>query len=48
MLTRSRVATMLPEQGLERARRFYAEQLGAAPGEERPGGLRVEEEEQWA
>jgi catechol 2,3-dioxygenase-like lactoylglutathione lyase family enzyme len=47
MLKQSRVATMLPEPGLERARRFYAEKLGLPPVEERPGGLRVEEE-QWA
>lgn len=47
MLKHSRVATKLPEQDLERARRFCAEKLGLAPGQERPGGLRVEEE-QWA
>jgi catechol 2,3-dioxygenase-like lactoylglutathione lyase family enzyme len=35
-----RVATRLPAQDLERARRFYAEKLGLEPSEERPGGLR--------
>jgi catechol 2,3-dioxygenase-like lactoylglutathione lyase family enzyme len=34
-----RVATRLPAQDLERARRFYAEKLGLEPSEERPGGL---------
>jgi catechol 2,3-dioxygenase-like lactoylglutathione lyase family enzyme len=34
------VATRLPAQDLERARRFYAEKLGLEPLEERPGGLR--------
>jgi tRNA-Thr(GGU) m(6)t(6)A37 methyltransferase TsaA len=34
------VATRLPAQDLERARRFYAEKLGLEPVEERPGGLR--------
>ncbi|MER6959559.1 MULTISPECIES: VOC family protein [unclassified Streptomyces] len=38
-LTRSRVATRLPAQDLERARRFYAERLGLHPVDERPGGL---------
>jgi catechol 2,3-dioxygenase-like lactoylglutathione lyase family enzyme len=33
------VATRLPAQDLERARRFYAEKLGLEPVEERPGGL---------
>jgi catechol 2,3-dioxygenase-like lactoylglutathione lyase family enzyme len=33
------VATRLPASDLERARRFYAEQLGLEPSEERPGGL---------
>jgi catechol 2,3-dioxygenase-like lactoylglutathione lyase family enzyme len=33
------VATRLPAQDLERARRFYAEKLGLEPAEERPGGL---------
>ena len=42
MLARSRVATRLPAQDLERARRFYAEKLGLEPVEEREGGLRYE------
>jgi catechol 2,3-dioxygenase-like lactoylglutathione lyase family enzyme len=40
VLADGRVATRLPAQDLERARRFYAEKLGLAPVEERPGGLR--------
>lgn len=40
MLGDARVATRLPTQDLERARRFYAEKLGLEPAEERPGGLR--------
>jgi catechol 2,3-dioxygenase-like lactoylglutathione lyase family enzyme len=40
MLADERVATRLPAQDLERARRFYAEKLGLEPVEERPGGLR--------
>ena len=40
MLGDSDVATRLPAQDLERARRFYAEKLGLEPVEERPGGLR--------
>lgn len=40
MLENSDVATRLPAQDLERARRFYAEKLGMEPVEERPGGLR--------
>ena len=39
-LAGGRVATRLPAQDLERARRFYAEKLGLEPVEERPGGLR--------
>ena len=39
MLAESDVATRLPAQDLERARRFYAEKLGLEPVEERPGGL---------
>jgi catechol 2,3-dioxygenase-like lactoylglutathione lyase family enzyme len=39
MLTHARVATRLPAQDLDRARRFYAEKLGLEPAEERPGGL---------
>jgi catechol 2,3-dioxygenase-like lactoylglutathione lyase family enzyme len=38
-LTDGRVATRLPAQDLERARRFYSEKLGLEPVEERPGGL---------
>lgn len=34
------VATRLPAQDLQRARKFYAEKLGLEPIEERPGGLR--------
>ena len=39
MLARGRVATRLPAQDLNRARRFYAEKLGLEPADERPGGL---------
>lgn len=39
MLDQSHVATRLPAQDLNRARRFYAEKLGLEPIEERPGGL---------
>ena len=39
-LSRVAVATRLPAQDMRRARRFYAEQLGLEPAEERPGGLR--------
>jgi catechol 2,3-dioxygenase-like lactoylglutathione lyase family enzyme len=39
MLQAGFVATRLPAQDLERARRFYAEKLGLEPSEERPGGL---------
>lgn len=39
MLGQGRVATRLPAQDLERARRFYAEKLGLEPVDERPGGL---------
>ncbi|MEU5810989.1 VOC family protein [Streptomyces sp. NPDC047718] len=39
LLARGRVATRLPARDLERARRFYAEQLGLEPVDERPGGL---------
>ena len=38
-LASGRVATRLPAQDLDRARRFYAEKLGLEPAEERPGGL---------
>jgi catechol 2,3-dioxygenase-like lactoylglutathione lyase family enzyme len=39
-LKRSHVVTKLPAQDLERARRFYRDQLGLEPVEERDGGLR--------
>ncbi|WP_367325544.1 VOC family protein [Streptomyces sp. HUAS ZL42] len=38
-LARGRVATRLPAQDLDRARRFYSERLGLEPVDERPGGL---------
>lgn len=38
-LARARVATRLPARDLDRARRFYREQLGLEPVDERPGGL---------
>ncbi|SDC90590.1 VOC family protein [Streptomyces prasinopilosus] len=38
-LARGRVATRLPAQDLDRARRFYSEKLGLEPVDERPGGL---------
>ncbi|MEV8593335.1 VOC family protein [Streptomyces sp. NPDC052013] len=38
-LARARVATRLPAQDLDRARRFYSEKLGLEPVDERPGGL---------
>jgi catechol 2,3-dioxygenase-like lactoylglutathione lyase family enzyme len=41
-LQASNVATRLPAQDLERARKFYAEKLGLEPAEERPGGLRYQ------
>jgi catechol 2,3-dioxygenase-like lactoylglutathione lyase family enzyme len=40
LLKKSKVATRLPAQDLERARKFYAEKLGLEPMEERPGGLK--------
>jgi len=40
LLESAKVATRLPAQDLERARRFYAEKLGLEPVEERPGGLK--------
>ena len=40
MLADGDVATRLPAQDLNRARRFYTEKLGLEPVEERPGGLR--------
>jgi catechol 2,3-dioxygenase-like lactoylglutathione lyase family enzyme len=39
VLASGRVATRLPAQDLDRARRFYAEKLGLDPADERPGGL---------
>lgn len=39
MLKDGRIATRIPVQDLDRARRFYAEKLGLEPGEEREGGL---------
>jgi catechol 2,3-dioxygenase-like lactoylglutathione lyase family enzyme len=39
MLDNARVATRLPAQDLDRARRFYADTLGLEPSDERPGGL---------
>jgi catechol 2,3-dioxygenase-like lactoylglutathione lyase family enzyme len=39
VLKDGRVATRIPAQDLDRARRFYAEKLGLEPSEERPGGL---------
>ena len=39
MLKDGRVATRLPAQDLDRARRFYSEKLGLEPTDERPGGL---------
>lgn len=38
-LARGQVASRLPAQDLERARRFYSEKLGLDPVDERPGGL---------
>ncbi|GAA2538208.1 VOC family protein [Streptomyces levis] len=39
VLAGARVATRLPAQDLDRARRFYADKLGLEPVDERPGGL---------
>ena len=39
MLAKGRIATRLPAQDLDRARRFYAEKLGLQPADERRGGL---------
>jgi len=39
-LDSAHVVTKLPAQDLERARRFYHDQLGLEPVEERDGGLR--------
>jgi catechol 2,3-dioxygenase-like lactoylglutathione lyase family enzyme len=38
-LEQASVATRLPAQDLQRARRFYSEKLGLEPSDERPGGL---------
>jgi catechol 2,3-dioxygenase-like lactoylglutathione lyase family enzyme len=40
MLKDGRVATRIPVQDLQRARRFYADKLGLEPSEDRAGGLR--------
>jgi catechol 2,3-dioxygenase-like lactoylglutathione lyase family enzyme len=42
LLSNAAVATRLPAQDLERARRFYADRLGLEPAEQRPGGLRYQ------
>jgi catechol 2,3-dioxygenase-like lactoylglutathione lyase family enzyme len=42
MINESKVATRLPAQDLERARRFYAEKLELESVEERPGGLKYQ------
>jgi catechol 2,3-dioxygenase-like lactoylglutathione lyase family enzyme len=39
VLKHGRVATRIPAQDLNRARKFYADKLGLEPDEERPGGL---------
>ena len=39
MLKDAHVATRIPVQDLDLARRFYASKLGLEPSEERPGGL---------
>jgi catechol 2,3-dioxygenase-like lactoylglutathione lyase family enzyme len=39
VLNNGSVATRLPAQDLDRARRFYADTLGLQPVDERPGGL---------
>jgi len=41
-LGQSDVATRLPAEDLNRARRWYSEKLGLDPVEERPGGLRYQ------
>jgi catechol 2,3-dioxygenase-like lactoylglutathione lyase family enzyme len=46
-LRRATIATRLPAQDLDRARRFYAEKLGLEPAEERPGGLRYTGSSGW-
>jgi catechol 2,3-dioxygenase-like lactoylglutathione lyase family enzyme len=42
VLAEATCAVRLPAQDLDRARGFYAEQLGLEPAEARPGGLRYE------
>jgi catechol 2,3-dioxygenase-like lactoylglutathione lyase family enzyme len=42
MLKESNVATRLPAQNLNRARKFYSDKLGLEPIEQRPGGLRYQ------
>jgi catechol 2,3-dioxygenase-like lactoylglutathione lyase family enzyme len=39
LLDESNVASRIPVQDLQRARRFYADKLGLEPSEPRPGGL---------
>jgi catechol 2,3-dioxygenase-like lactoylglutathione lyase family enzyme len=39
LLKHAHVATRIPAQDLNRARKFYADKLGMEPSEERPGGL---------
>ena len=39
MLEDSKFVGRIPVQDLQRARSFYAENLGLQPSEERPGGL---------
>jgi len=46
-LAAGEVATRLPCQDLDRARRWYAEKLGLEPAEERPGGLRYQFGHTW-
>ena len=41
-LRHAKVATRLPAQDLDRARRWYSEKLGLEPAEERPGGIRYQ------
>ena len=42
LFDKANVATRLPAQDLERARKFYAEKLGLEPIEERPHGLKYQ------
>lgn len=39
MLSSCKVTAIAPAADLERARRFYADQLGLTPAEENPGGI---------